>query len=166
MANPWLITANQASTLLNLQSSQTSEQGYVANNNQINTYLTAYDATLAQLQSDGTTLQKTLSSTQAGNSASLANLATTVQGLLTDVTATLNTQVGDRYLYSGTRYGHAAGDRPQKLDAPYQPDGDSHHRAVADIGQRRSKQRRADRALRSARPRDLRRARASAVTGR
>lgn len=93
-----------ASTLLNLQSSQKTEQAYVANNTQIQTYLTAYDATLAQLQSDATTLQKVLANAQVGSTNSLTQLSTTVQGLLTDVTATLNTQVGDRYLYSGTRY--------------------------------------------------------------
>ena len=93
-----------AATLLNLQASQKTEQAYVANNTQIQTYLTAYDATLGQLQSDGATLQKILTATQAGNTNSLADLKTAVNGLLTDVTATLNTQVGDRYLYSGTRY--------------------------------------------------------------
>lgn len=95
---------SSASTLLNLQASTQAEQGYVANNTTIQTYLTAYDATLAQLQSDATTLQKVLASTQTSSPTSLAQLATTVKGLLTDVTATLNTQVGDRYLYSGTRY--------------------------------------------------------------
>lgn len=93
-----------AATLLNLQSGQKIEQGYVANNTQVQTYLTAYDATLAQLQSDGTKLQQALATTQAGNTTSLSTLSATVQGLLTDVTATLNTQVGDRYLYSGSRY--------------------------------------------------------------
>lgn len=98
---------SSASTLLNLQSSAQGEQGYVANNTTIQTYLTAYDATIAQLKSDAITLQKVLGSTQTSSAASLAQLTTTVKGLLTDVTATLNTQVGDRYLYSGSRYNTA-----------------------------------------------------------
>ena len=93
-----------ASTLLNLQASQKTEQGYVANNTTIQGYLTAYDATIAHLQSDATTLQKVLGSTQTNSPSSIATLAATVKGLLTDINATLNTQVGDRYIFSGSRY--------------------------------------------------------------
>ena len=77
-----------ASTLLNLQASQKTEQGYVANNTTIQGYLTAYDATIAHLQSDATTLQKVLGSTQTNSPSSIATLAATVNGLLTDINAT------------------------------------------------------------------------------
>jgi len=97
----------EANQLLNLQSGQTTEQNYVSNNTQTQTITSAYDSTLGQLSTDATTLNASLDAFSATDTISAANLKTLVNSLSVDIAATLNTQVGDRYLYGGTRYATA-----------------------------------------------------------
>ena len=94
----------QANQLLNLQSAQTTEQNYVSNNTQTGTFLTAYDTTLNQLSGDATKLNAALDAFTVTDPTAVSNLKALVSGLQVDVAATLNTQVGGRYLYGGTRY--------------------------------------------------------------
>jgi hypothetical protein len=93
-----------ANQLLNLESSQTTEQNYVGNNTQTNTFLTAYDTTLSQISSDATKLVGALNAFTVTDPATVSNLKALVSGLQVDLAATLNTQVGGRFLYGGTRY--------------------------------------------------------------
>jgi flagellar hook-associated protein 3 FlgL len=95
---------NQANQLLNLGSSQVTEQNYISNNTQTSTMLTAYDTTLGQISSDATKLSAALDAFTVTDPNTVANLKALVAGLQTDLAATLNTQVGGRYLYGGTRY--------------------------------------------------------------
>lgn len=94
----------QANQLLNLQSAQATEQNYVSNNTQTGTFLTAYDTTLSQLSGDATKLSAALDAFTVTDPNAVSNLQALVKGLQTDVAATLNTQVGGRFLYAGTRY--------------------------------------------------------------
>jgi flagellar hook-associated protein 3 FlgL len=94
----------QANLLLNLQSSQATEQNYVSNNTQTNTYLTAYDTTLGQLSGDATKLVGALDAFTVTDPTAVSDLKALVNGLQVDVAATLNSQVGGRFLYGGTRY--------------------------------------------------------------
>ncbi|HEV2678818.1 MAG TPA: hypothetical protein VGV37_30095 [Aliidongia sp.] len=94
----------QANQLLNLQGAQSTEQSYVSNNTQIHTFLSAYDTTLGQVSSDATKLVGALDAFTVTDPNSIANLKALVKGLQVDVAATLNMQVGGRFLYSGTRY--------------------------------------------------------------
>jgi len=94
----------EANQLLNLQSAQTTEQNYVSNNTQTQTITSAYDTTLSQLSTDATTLNASLDAFSATDTISATNLNTLVNSLSVDIAATLNTQVGDRYIYGGTRY--------------------------------------------------------------
>jgi hypothetical protein len=108
----------QANQLLNLQSGQTTEQNYVSNNTQTATFLTAYDSTMSQVSSDATKLSASLDAFTVTDPDAVSNLKALVSGLQTDVAATLNTQVGGRYLYSGTRYGTAPVGDLSSLPAP------------------------------------------------
>ncbi|MDB5361980.1 MAG: hypothetical protein JWO51_3277 [Rhodospirillales bacterium] len=94
----------QANQLLNLKSAQTTEQNYVSNNTQTQTILSAYDATLGQVKTDATSLSASLNAFSATDTISSTNLKTLVNSLSVDIAATLNSQVGGRYLYGGTRY--------------------------------------------------------------
>jgi flagellar hook-associated protein 3 FlgL len=93
-----------ASTVLNLTESVNETQAFLTNSTQVNTVLTAYDTTLKQLNTDATTLSNALSGVSPSNPTTISTLQATIQGLMVDVGATLNSQVGDRYLYSGTRF--------------------------------------------------------------
>jgi flagellar hook-associated protein 3 FlgL len=94
----------QAPTVLNLNDTINQTQSYVQNSTEVGTVLGAYDTTLTQLQSDASKLSSGIGSFSATDPATANNLQTLINGLETDVTATLNTQVGNRFLYSGTRY--------------------------------------------------------------
>jgi flagellar hook-associated protein 3 FlgL len=94
----------QASTILNLNSSIAETKSWLSNSTQVNTYLSAYNSALSELSSDATQLQTALASFGSGGGTSSSDLATLINGLQADVTATLNTQVGDRYIFAGNRY--------------------------------------------------------------
>jgi flagellar hook-associated protein 3 FlgL len=96
-----------APMILNLQTAIAESRSWVANSTQVATYLTGYNTTLGQLSSDATQLQSALTSLSNPNATTLQTLQTLVQGLETDVSATLNTQVGDRYIFAGSRYSTA-----------------------------------------------------------
>jgi len=108
----------QANQLLNLQSAQTTEQNYVSNNTQSQTIVSAYDTTLGQIKSDATTLSASLDAFTVTDPDAVTNLQALVSSLQVDVSATLNTQVGDRYIYGGTRYSTAPVGDLSQLPAP------------------------------------------------
>jgi flagellar hook-associated protein 3 FlgL len=95
---------SSASTVLNLNESVKETQAFLTNSTQVNTVLTAYDTTLTQLSADATSLNSALNGVSPTNPNTISTLQATIQGLMVDVGATLNTQVGDRFLYSGTRF--------------------------------------------------------------
>jgi flagellar hook-associated protein 3 FlgL len=109
---------SQANLLLNLQSGQTTEQNYISNNTQTGTFLTAYDSTMSQISSDATKLSASLDAFTVTNPDAVSNLKALVSGLQTDVAATLNSQVGGRYLYGGTQYSTAPVGDLSTLGAP------------------------------------------------
>jgi flagellar hook-associated protein 3 FlgL len=93
---------NQAQTVLNLAAGTQTEQGYVQNNSVINTYLSGYSTSLTQLQNDATTLQGALQAFSINDPTTVTNLNDVLQGVMEDVSATLNSQVGNRFIFSGT----------------------------------------------------------------
>jgi flagellar hook-associated protein 3 FlgL len=93
-----------APTIINLNGTINQTQAYVDNSTQVSTILSAYDSTLTELQKDATQLSTAIGSLGADDATSANNLQDVVQGLQVDVTATLNAQVGNRFLYAGTRY--------------------------------------------------------------
>jgi flagellar hook-associated protein 3 FlgL len=95
---------SSASTILNLTDTVNETQSFIANSTQVNTVLTAYDTTLNEVSSDASQLNQALSQVSPSNPSSITTLQALIKGLQADVGATLNTQVGDRFLYSGTRF--------------------------------------------------------------
>ena len=93
-----------APTILNLTDTVNQTQAYITNGTQVNTVLGAYDTTLTQLQNDAGKLNQALSQVSPSNPSTITALQTLINGLQVDVGATLNSQVGERYLYSGTRF--------------------------------------------------------------
>jgi len=111
----------QASTILNLNSSIAETQSWLSNSTQVNTYLSAYNSALGELSNDATQLQTALASFGTGGGTSTTDLATLINGLQADVTATLNTQVGDRFIFAGTRYTTAPTVALSSLPVPTTP---------------------------------------------
>lgn len=93
-----------APMILDLQGAIQQSQSWIASATQVTTYLKGYDATLGELSSDATQLQSALNAMSNPNATSLESLQTLIQGLEADVGATLNTQVGDRFIFAGSRY--------------------------------------------------------------
>ena len=93
-----------APTILNLTDSVSETQAFITNSTQVNTTLTAYDTTLNQLGTDASQLNTALTQVSPSDPTSIATLQALIKGLQVDVGATLNSQVGNTYLYSGTRF--------------------------------------------------------------
>jgi flagellar hook-associated protein 3 FlgL len=111
----------QASTVLDLQGSIQETQSWIDNAAQINDYLTGYNTALGQLGKDATQLQTALNQIGTTGATSTQALQTLIQGLEADVGATLNTQVGDRYIFAGNRYTTAPTVDLTQLAAPTTP---------------------------------------------
>jgi flagellar hook-associated protein 3 FlgL len=95
---------SSAPTILNLTDSVSETQGFINTSTQVNTNLTAYDTTLNQLTSDANQLNTALTQVSPTNPTAIPTLQALINGLQTDVGATLNTQIGNSFLYSGTRF--------------------------------------------------------------
>jgi flagellar hook-associated protein 3 FlgL len=97
----------QGQQVLDLNNSISAANAYVSTANTVSTYLNGYDVSLRQLVNDATQLSQALNNLSSSTSGSTgaATFAALVNGLSVDVSATLNTQVGNRYIFSGTRYG-------------------------------------------------------------
>ncbi|HZT89950.1 MAG TPA: flagellin [Stellaceae bacterium] len=95
----------QAQPVLNLNATIAAANAYVSTSTTVSTYLSGTDTSLTELIKDANQLSKGLTdlSTNAG-SFSVTALTGLVSGLGLDVTTTLNTQVGNRYIFAGTRY--------------------------------------------------------------
>ena len=96
-----------APLILNLESAIQQAQSWSSGATQVGTYLTGYNTALGQLGKDATSLQTTLNEIGTSDTQSVQGLQTLIQGLETDVGATLNTQVGNRFIFAGSRYGTA-----------------------------------------------------------
>jgi flagellar hook-associated protein 3 FlgL len=93
-----------ASPILNMTDTVNETQAFITNGTQVNTVLTAYDTTLTQLGSDAAQLNQALTQVSPTDPSSITTLQALIKGLQVDVGATLNSQVGNSYLYSGTRF--------------------------------------------------------------
>jgi flagellar hook-associated protein 3 FlgL len=93
-----------APTILNLTDSVSQTQAFIKTSTQVNTTLSAYDTTLSQFSKDASQLSTALNQVSPTNPSTITTLQALINGLQTDVGATLNTQVGNSFLYSGTRF--------------------------------------------------------------
>ena len=93
-----------APTILNLTDSVNETQSLIANSTQVNTTLTAYDTSLNQLNSDASQLSQALNGVSPSDPSSISTLQALITGLQADVGSTLNSQVGNTFIFSGTRF--------------------------------------------------------------
>jgi flagellar hook-associated protein 3 FlgL len=102
----------QASQILGLNASIDAANAYANSTTTVSTYLNGYTDSLTDLISDATQLSQGLSNLANGtnstatstDSTSTASFAALVSGLEVDTSAQLNTQVGNRYIFAGSRY--------------------------------------------------------------
>jgi flagellar hook-associated protein 3 FlgL len=97
--------ATDASKLLNLQRTTAGQQSYISTGTQVNTVLSGYDLSLTDLISTAQKLSDTLVSLPHDDATATfpASFGLLVDGMLTTVGSTLNTKIGDRYIFAGSR---------------------------------------------------------------
>ncbi len=93
-----------ASKILDLSTHISSLQSYISTSTHIDGYLTAYDTTLKQLRADAAQLHDAVNGLKPNDPTSTNSFQSLIKGLEVDVTATLNQQYGDRFLFAGTRF--------------------------------------------------------------
>jgi flagellar hook-associated protein 3 FlgL len=91
--------APQASQLIDLQATQSQQQGYINTIGTVNTRLQTMSLAMQNIAQVATTFQNTLTSDAFNGSG--PSIQQTAQQLLTEVGGYLNTQDGSRYVFSG-----------------------------------------------------------------
>jgi flagellar hook-associated protein 3 FlgL len=95
--------ADDAATLVNLESTDARIQQYVANNKVVSSRLSAMDSSLSQLTNVATQLKTLLVNANNASDASQMAINQQAQNLLNQTAGLLNVKFGDSYLFSGTR---------------------------------------------------------------
>ena len=93
-----------AARLLNFQSAITKKQGFITSMSTVQTRLSIYDTTMSDLETIAQSANTLASQNQNYDSTKLASLQAQALNYLRQVTGDLNQKVGDRYIFSGTRY--------------------------------------------------------------
>ncbi|HTI87227.1 MAG TPA: flagellin [Alphaproteobacteria bacterium] len=95
--------ADDAATLVNLESTDARTQQYIANNGVVTSRLNAMDSSLSQLTNIATQLKTLLVNANNASDASQMAINQQAQNLLNQTAGILNVKFGDSYLFSGTR---------------------------------------------------------------
>jgi flagellar hook-associated protein 3 FlgL len=95
--------ADDAGTVVNLESANARIQQYLANNKIVNARLNAMDTTLSQLTDIASKLKTLLVNATSGANASQMGLSQQASNLLTQAAGLLNAKFGNAYLFGGTR---------------------------------------------------------------
>jgi flagellar hook-associated protein 3 FlgL len=119
----------QGSQILGLNASIAAANAYAGSTTTVSTYLNGYSASLTDLISDATQLSQGLATLATGSNStststgttSAASFASLVSNLESDTTAQLNTQVGNRYIFAGSRYDTAPANSIGDLPAVTSP---------------------------------------------
>ncbi|MDD3287919.1 MAG: flagellin [Alphaproteobacteria bacterium] len=97
-------TPSEALNLLNLNSTIKKREGFLGSINAIDTRLKVYDQSLTGLEEIAAEASSLTTTAPTYNSESNGSTAQQIQGFMKQVSFYLNQQVGDRYIFSGTRY--------------------------------------------------------------
>jgi flagellar hook-associated protein 3 FlgL len=98
--------AQQGRQFLDLHSSLTAANAYVSSAGTVSTFLSGYDTSLSDLSNVANQLQQGLQNLTSDLTGTMPpSFGALVNGLEVETSATLNTQVGSRYIFAGTRYG-------------------------------------------------------------
>jgi flagellar hook-associated protein 3 FlgL len=95
--------ADDAGTLVNLESADARIQQYLANNKIVTARLNAMDTTLSQLTDIASKLKTLLVNANSGANASQMGLSQQASNLLSQAAGLLNAKFGNAYLFGGTR---------------------------------------------------------------
>lgn len=96
--------SSTAQTLMTYNSLLTQQNSYTNVMSTISTRISAYDAAMSSIEDVAATASSTLATSQTYNTGSNNSLAQEIQSLVTQISGYLNTKVGDRYIFSGSRY--------------------------------------------------------------
>jgi len=97
-------SANESRTIINSRDLQTKAESYIAAISSVKPRMDVYDSTLGAIESLINTTQSTINTTQNATAATEQGLGAQISGIIDQVTYYLNQKVGDRFLFSGTRY--------------------------------------------------------------
>lgn len=97
-------TASEAQQLLNAASTINEQEGYLDVIATLETRMETYDTTLTGIEDTIATITSAITSASTYDETNANSLATQLDGAMSQMTYYLNQKVGDRYIYSGTRY--------------------------------------------------------------
>ena len=97
-------TTADTGRLLNFQSAITQKQGYINSMQTVSSRLDIYDSTLTDLEKIAQDANTLSSTNQNYDPTKLSSLQAQITSYLSQVGGDLNQKLGDRYLFSGTRY--------------------------------------------------------------
>ena len=98
---------SDALNLLNLQSSATQRQAYLSVIGTVQTRLSGYDTTMTDMESIVSQAQTLASGNPNYSASSATGIASLAQNFLKSISVDLDTQIGGRYIYAGSRYNTA-----------------------------------------------------------
>ena len=97
-------SVSDAQTLLNLTNSITQKNGFIAVSNTIDPRLKVYDSSLTGIEDISAQANNIATSSSTYNPDTNTSTASQLQTFMKQVAYYLNQQVGDRYIFAGTRY--------------------------------------------------------------
>jgi len=123
-------TSSEAQKLLNFNNEQAQQKGFLNVISSIDPRMSVYDSSLDGIEDTSSDAFTTIVAAGTYNSNSNATTQNLVQGYMDQIQYYLNQKVGDRYIYSGSRYGTEpvtdikALPSPPTETAPYLATGD------------------------------------------
>ena len=96
--------ANEALSLINLQSTATQKEAYINVINTVSNNLSIYDSTLIDLESIVSQAQSLCNNSPTYSADTASNIFVQANSYLKSVTVDLNQNINGRYIYSGSRY--------------------------------------------------------------
>ncbi len=94
----------EARTMINGRNVQAKAESYIAAGKSVAPRLKTYETTLSALENLINTTVSTIRTTQNATAAAEQGVKSQIEGVMDQAAYYLNQKVGDRYLYSGTRY--------------------------------------------------------------
>jgi len=100
-------TSAQSQKLLNMTSKVSTQNGFLDVITTLTPRLQGYDSAMTSIESSVADAYKLIMSSTTYNASTNASVAGSIKGDLSDIVYYLNQQVGDRYIFSGSRYDQA-----------------------------------------------------------
>ncbi len=97
-------SARDSRTIVNSRDLQTKAESYIAAISSIKPRMDVYESTLGAIETLINTTRSTINTTQNATAATEQGLGAQISGIIDQVSYYLNQKVGDRFIFSGTRY--------------------------------------------------------------